>query len=100
METLKIKKKNLAYAMDLSEPETAEFSNKEELLQIGFVKCHLHQEGFYRFSICGGSYRYHVPLIAEYNRGAKYLVIGFIDGDLSTMDLPEYTTIKEMTKAT
>jgi hypothetical protein len=100
MEKLKITEHIPAYALEFAEPEIVEFSNTQELLSIEFVKGHLRQEGFYRFSIRERSSRHRVPLLAEYNGGEKWLVIGFMDGDLSVIDLPEWKSITNVIKVT
>jgi hypothetical protein len=55
MKNLKITEHIPAHLLKFTERETVEFNNTNELLNIEFVKSHLHQEGFYRFSISDGS---------------------------------------------
>jgi len=77
------------YARGL-EAETVEFLSKEQLLNIDFVKSHSHQEGFYRYSINRTSYNVRIPLLAEYSKGEKWLVIGFLEGDIDKIDLSDW----------
>ena len=71
-----------------SEPEIVEFSNARELLELEFVKGHSHQLGFFRYSIHPTSGNIRVPLLAEYNGGEKWIVIGFLDGEVGRLELP------------
>lgn len=99
MRPIKITEHIPVYAAGFSEPETVEFRTTDELLSVEFVKCHKQHQGFYRYSIHGKIGRFRVPLLAEYSNGIKWVVIGFLDGDLSGLDLPEWKPIAAKVRA-
>jgi len=67
-----------------------EFSTVEELLDISFVKSFKDYDDFHKFSIAD---RFNGPsLMAEYNKGKKWWVIGHID-DASSIDLPDWKAV-------
>jgi hypothetical protein len=89
MRTLKITEHIPVVALGFSQAETIEFKTTHDLLAIDFVGSHSKRDGFNRYSIHGRSGNMRVPLLVEYNEGAKWLVLGFLDGDFSGLDLPE-----------
>jgi hypothetical protein len=72
------------------EAETTTCNSTGELLEIDYVKSHLKQPGFYRYTIHRSSSNNRIPLLAEYNNGEKWLVIGFLDGDFAKIELPAW----------
>lgn len=64
--------------MDNCKPEIAEFDTANELLAVDFVRN--RGEGFYRFSVSKyiGQGSWGGLLIAEYDQGAKWFVVGYI----------------------
>ena len=72
------------------ERETLEFDNTEELFTIDFVRSHAIQPGFFRYCILKSAEQVRAPLLAEYEGGDKLVVIGFIEGDINNLDLPEW----------
>ncbi len=78
------------------EVEIVEFSSTDELLKIDFVNSHSHQDDFYRYSINRSSYNVRIPLLAEYNKGEKWIVIGFLEGDIDGIKLPEWKSTESI----
>lgn len=76
------------------DPESITFSSLDDLLEIDFVKSHTRQAGFYRYSLNRSSGTVRNPLLAEYQNGKKWFVIGFIEGDISLLDLPDWKNIQ------
>ena len=66
------------------------FNSAKELLKINFVRSHSKQDGFFRYSIHRSSGEHRIPLLAEYKNGEKWVIIGFIDGDISKLELPDW----------
>lgn len=93
MKPLKITEHIPVHAFGFSEAQTLDFHTTEELLSIDFVKSHIKQEGFSRYSIHVRSGKIRAPLLAEYNNGKQWFVIGFLDGDLTNVVLPEWKPI-------
>lgn len=77
------------------EVETIEFFSTEQLLEIDFVKGHSKQRGFYRYSIKRDLKSARIPLLAEYDDGRKWIVIGFLQGDVFKIDLPDWEQIRQ-----
>jgi hypothetical protein len=77
------------------EAEEIEFNTTEELLDIDFVKAHSRQAGFYRYSIKHDPESIRTPLLAEYENGRKWIVIGFLYGkDLEKIKLDNWISLK------
>lgn len=77
--------------MDEEEPETVKFSTVKELLEIPFVKS-FSDGDFHKFSIADDESD--PLLIAEYNEGRKWYVVGHID-NISNLDLSEWKPVKD-----
>ena len=69
------------------ENETVEFTSTEELLEIGFVKNFSRNDNFYRYSLSDNA------LMAEYEDGRKWWVVGYI-GYPSKVSLPKWEPIE------
>lgn len=69
--------------------ETVEFNSTKELLSIDFVNGHSRHPDFYRYSI-HRSADIRIPLLAEYENGKKWIVIGFLEGDVNKIELPDW----------
>lgn len=81
----------LPASVSRKEAEEIEFNTTEELLQIDFVKAHNRQTDFHRYSIKREPGGIRIPLLAEYEHGNKWIVIGFLKGgDLNSIELPEW----------
>lgn len=65
--------------------EFVEFETLEELFNLCFVKKWSEVNKFFRYSI---SYAETPKLIAEFNGGRMSIIIGFLDGDISSVNLP------------
>lgn len=73
-------------------PDTAEYTSTETLMAAPFVKRWATvKPRFHRFSLS----RDHMPrpyLMAEFDEGREWWVVGFMDGDLP--DMPEWVAVK------
>ena len=74
------------------EPDEKTFSTKEELLDVWFVKNYTESPGFFRMEIDRDNDRN--TLMAIYNGGKTWWVVGFIFGDVSFLDLKEWGRAK------
>jgi len=77
--------------------EVVEFKTTEELLNIPFVKKFsdkIDDTNFYRYSLSAHGYR--KLLMAEYNEGTIWWVVGYIDDwNLYDFKLPDWKPIKD-----
>ena len=71
-----------------TQPQTIEFQNTEELLNIPFVKNFSTEQDFYKYSI-SVNHPGHSLLIAEYNKGQNWWVVGYLSiEENSSLNLP------------
>ena len=70
----------------MGEPEEASFKTVEELLEVPFVKHFTEDRHFHRFSIADEH------LMAEYEEGRKWFIVGTIDRPKS-VKLPNWIHI-------
>jgi hypothetical protein len=89
MKTLKITAHKPVYVAD-ADVDIREFNDIADLLSMDFVQSHVKQPGFFRYSILRSADQIRIPLLAEYHNGDKWLVIGFVEGDVSALNLPEW----------
>jgi hypothetical protein len=82
--------------MELGEKICAPFETVDDLMAIPFVSGFRNEPGFYRFSLFGredGSMPgAAVSLMAEYDSGRRWLVIGTIEG--TSPDLPLWEPVR------
>jgi len=66
------------------DPYRGTFDTLKELFEIDWIKQYQKDDNleFYRFSLSSNI------LMAEYNKGNKWWVVGYIYGDLCKIDLP------------
>lgn len=69
------------------EPKVAAFSSLQELTDLDFVKTFAQEPNFERFSIGKRKSGDEFVMLAEFNGGANWWVVGFLDGDV---DLPRW----------
>ena len=75
------------------DPETVEFQTLDELLDISFVKI-WKDKNFYQYSVSED--RWGTILMAEYNSGIKWWVVGNIKGTTrEELGLPEWKPVYE-----
>jgi len=73
--------------------QMVEFETTQELLNIDFVKKFSNRNNFYRYSLDIDNYFNQYSLMAEYNDGRDWWVVGFIDNP-QDIDLPKWKPIK------
>jgi len=71
------------------ENKIVSFETTEELLNIDFVKNFSNRDNFYRFSLSIDNYFNQHSLMAEYDEGREWWVVGFIDNPLE-VNLPKW----------
>ncbi len=75
-------------------PETAEYASAAELLAVPFVhRWTTVKPGFHQFSSSRRNQMTRPYLMAEFDEGRVWYVVGFMDGDLP--DLPEWVAVKD-----
>ncbi len=80
--------KIIQYSGWSDEPETTDFNNLDELLNIDFVKSFAEQDGFYQYSYSNNL------LIAECDNGKKWWVVGLLpEGNVG---LPKWEPMYEI----
>lgn len=77
---------------DRFEPRSVEFSTLSELLSIDFVQRFRNLNNFYQFSISNNR------LMAEYENGYKWFVVGFLDEQFK--ELPKWEPKRNLEKET
>ena len=82
-------KENIPGFVDGASPRQADFNTKEELLELDFVKSWSRGKGFHRFSLTdyGAGFKL---LMAEFDGGKRWYVVGFIYPGETTLDFPEW----------
>lgn len=78
------------------ENQIESFNSFEQLLNIDFVKKFSNHNNFYRYSLAlGESYEDNNTLMAEYENGSVWWVVGFIDKKTLIYELPIFNPKEE-----